>query len=584
MTGRGDGAEEEAGGPATEEVAGRRAPRRIPFPFLVLALAILATLVRLPYLQQIPRFTDEWDDTETALAIAREPGHWPLISNDHYNGPVFHYLLAAGYRLGADLTWTRLLALLCGVAAVAATAGLARSLGLLALAGDGITPRRVSADHTDRPDRVDRAGPSGLSGRADRAGLIAGLLMATSFIPVVVGSHIGWSNSTTPLWTTLFLWILVESLRRNEPRLLPIAGLAGGLAQQTHPSVLAILLGAALWTALCRPHWLRGRWPWLAVLAAALAMTNVIAFNLLSAEGGSLAMAKERDYAFSGRLPGTEAYLQNVRGAARLGWQMLGSSFQATVDETTDAAGLRRVMGHPGALATCLTALLAMAALARRRVTSLPALLWLAALLVLPIFNQAWHHYILARYLAPLLPPSFAAMGLLLAAGHADPRAAMPFAAAERRSRSRSGRSILALVWTLVLVLHPIVRIRDFYAGELAAHKTNARLWQLGEALPAHASAQRPVWLDYELRFQRSTAGGNVYRTMKGFMDAAEADYEKVKLDQPPPVDLPAGTWLLLGDARAAELKAAGLDLAPADLGRPLAPAAPGGYGVWEAR
>ena len=107
MTGRGDGAEEEAGGPATEEVAGRRAPRRIPFPFLVLALAILATLVRLPYLQQIPRFTDEWDDTETALAIAREPGHWPLISNDHYNGPVFHYLLAAGYRLGADLTWTR---------------------------------------------------------------------------------------------------------------------------------------------------------------------------------------------------------------------------------------------------------------------------------------------------------------------------------------------------------------------------------------------------------------------------------------------------------------------------------------------
>ena len=129
MTGRGDGAEEEAGGPATEEVAGRRAPRRIPFPFLVLALAILATLVRLPYLQQIPRFTDEWDDTETALAIAREPGHWPLISNDHYNGPVFHYLLAAGYRLGADLTWTRLLALLCGVAAVAATAGLARSLG-----------------------------------------------------------------------------------------------------------------------------------------------------------------------------------------------------------------------------------------------------------------------------------------------------------------------------------------------------------------------------------------------------------------------------------------------------------------------
>ena len=578
-------------GPVAMAATGRPPARRLPFPLLLLALAILAALVRLPYLQQIPRFTDEWDDTETALAIAHEPGHWPLISNDHYNGPVFHYLLAAGYRLGAGLTWTRILALLCGVAAVAATTGLARSLGLLALVPGGgkvLPTPSERGDRRDPVDRGDRASASDHSALADRAGLVAGLLMATSFIPVVVGSHIGWSNSTTPLWTTLFLWILVEAVRRDAPRLLPLAGLAGGLAQQTHPSVLAILLGAALWTALCRPRWLRGRWPYLAVLAAALAMTNVIAFNLQSEGGGSLAMAKERDYAFSGRLPGAEAYLQNVRGAARLAWQMLGSSFQATVDETTDAAALRRVLWRPGAVATCLTAILAMAVLARRRATALPALLWLAALLILPIFNQAWHHYILARYLAPLLPPSFAAMGLLLVAVPGPAPAAIPSTVGVLRQRGpglgRSRRQILAIAWTVVLVLHPLMRIRDFYAGELAAHKTNARLWQLGEALPAHASARRPVWLDYELRFQRTTAGGNVYRTMKGFMDAADADYEKVKLDQPPPADLPSGSWLLLGDARAAELKAAGLDLRPVDLGQPLAPAAPGAYGLWETR
>jgi hypothetical protein len=103
-----DGARE---APAAPEVAGRSPRRRIPFPVLALTLAVLAALVRLPYLQQIPRFTDEWDDTETALAIAREAGFWPLISNDHYNGPVFHYLLAAGFRLGQGLTWPRLLAL-----------------------------------------------------------------------------------------------------------------------------------------------------------------------------------------------------------------------------------------------------------------------------------------------------------------------------------------------------------------------------------------------------------------------------------------------------------------------------------------
>lgn len=558
-----DGAE---GAPATRSVAGRAPRRRIPFPVLALTLAVLAALVRLPYLQQIPRFTDEWDDIETALAIARDAGYWPLISNDHYNGPVFHYLLAAGFRLGQGLTWPRLLALLCGVAAVVATAGLARSLALLASVG----PPGPGEDGL---------GPSGRTARAahaDRVGLVAGLLMATSFVPVVVSSHIAWSNSTTPLWTTLFLWILVEALRRDAPRLLPLAGLAGGLAQQTHPSVLAILLGGALWTALYRPRWLRTRWPWLALLAAALALSNMIAFNLMDGAGGSLAMARERDYAFSGQLPGAQAYLRNVGGAARLAWQMLGSSFQASIDETTDPAGLRRVLWHPGALATGLTALLAMALLARRRATSLPALLWLTALLLLPVFNQAWHHYILARYLAPLLPPAFAAMGLLLVTPREDDPA-VP-------TRGRSRRRDVALLWGVLLVLHPLLRLRDYYGGELAAHKTNARLWQLGEALPAHASPQRPVWLDYELRFQRSTAGGNVYRTMKGFLDAADADYEKVKLDQPLPPDLPAGTWLLLGDSRAADLRTAGLDLAPVDLGRPLEPAAPGGYGLWERR
>ena len=551
--------------PAAKDGAGRLPRRGIPFPILALTLAVLAALLRLPYLQQIPRFTDEWDDIETALAIAREAGYWPLISNDHYNGPVFHYLLAAGFRLGQGLTWPRLLALLCGVGAVVATAGLARSLALLAPAA----PPGTAQEDRGTAERATS------SARADRVGLVAGLLMATSFVPVVVSSHIAWSNSTTPLWTTLFLWVLVEAMRRDNPRLLVLAGLAGGLAQQTHPSVLAILLGGALWTVLYRPGWLRTRWPWLALLAAVLALSNMVAFNLLDGAGGSLAMARERDYAFSGQLPGAAAYLRNVGGAARLAWQMLGSSFQATIDETTDPAGLRRALGHPGAVATGLTALLAMAWLARRRATSLPALLWLTALLLLPVFNQAWHHYILARYLAPLLPPAFAAMGLLLV---------LPREAPAQAGYGRSRRRDAALLWALVLVLHPLLRIQAYYAGELAAHKTNARLWQLGEALPAHASPQRPVWLDYELRFQRSTAGGNVYRTLKGFLDAADADYEKVKLDQPLPVDLPPGTWLLLGDSRAADLRAAGLDLAPADLGRPLEPAAPGGYGVWELR
>lgn len=526
----------------------------------LLALLLLALLLRLPYLQQIPRFTDEWDDTETALAIAHEPGYWPLISNDHYNGPLFHYLLAAGFRLGAGLWWPRALALLLGLGAVLATAALARSLARLLWEPRPATTSAVTA-RADDP-----------AARTTRAGLIAGLLMATSFVPVAVGSHIAWSNSGTPLWTTLFLWLLVEALRRDDPRRLVLAGLAGGLAQQTHPSVLAILLGAALWAALCRPRWLRGPWPYAAALAALLALSNVIVFNLQSAEGGSLAMARERDYAFSGRLPEPGAYLRNVGGALRLSWQMLGSSFQATIDETADGAALRRQLLSPGALAAVLSGLLAMAALARRRAGSLPALLWLVALLFLPLFNQAWHHYILARYLAPLLPPCFAAIGLVLAPGLGRAVAGGP-----------QGRRLLLAAWFLFLVLHPLGRLNAFYRAETAAHKDNARLWQLGEALPAQATEARPVWLDYELRFQRTTAGGNVYRVLKGFLDAADADYEKLRLDDPPPAALPPGSWLVLGDDRARQLIDAGLELRPAQLDQPLAPAAPGAYGLWEA-
>lgn len=528
------------------------------------ALALLALLVRLPYLQQVPRFTDEWDDTETALAIAHEPGYWPLISNDHYNGPVFHYLLAAGFRLGAGLWWPRALALFLGVGAVLATAALARSLALLlARPQEG---GRLAGGSGGRDD----GSAAGAEDRARRAGLIAGLLMATSFVPVAVNSHLAWSNSSTPFWTTVFLWLLVDALRLDAPRRLVLAGLAGGLAQQTHPSVLAILLGALLWAALCRPRWLRGPWPYAAALAGLLAFGNVIAFNLLSQEGGSLAMARERDYAFSGRLPEGADYLRNLGGAVRLSWQMLGSSFQAVIDETTDGAALRRMLLHPGALAAVIAGLLAMAALARRRAGSLPALLWLVALLFLPLFNQAWHHYILARYLAPLLPPCFAAIGLVLAPG---------LAGSDLRTRRRS---FLLTLWLLVLVLHPLWRLNAYYRAETAAHKDNRRLWQLGEALPARATEARPVWLDYELRFQRSTAGGNVYRTLKGFLDAADADYEKLRAEDPPPAGLPSGTWLVLGDDRARGLQEAGLALRPAPLPEPLAPAAPGAYGLWE--
>lgn len=181
-------------------------PRRRVVDLLVVAAVVaLAAVIRYRWLMMVPRFTDESEEIQFALKIARG-GYWPLVSVDTYNGPLIHYLLSFGLRLVGDprLPWLTVWAF--GALTVGATYGLGLSLS----AG-----RRMVA-------------------------LVAASLMAVSFIPIVVNSHLAWSSSTTPFWTTMFLIAVSETHRRVRPRWLLAAALLGGLAQQTHPSVVAI--------------------------------------------------------------------------------------------------------------------------------------------------------------------------------------------------------------------------------------------------------------------------------------------------------------------------------------------------------
>ncbi len=91
-----------------------------------------------------------------------------------------------------------------------------------------------------------------------------------TYVPVVVNSHIAWSNTTSPFWTTLFFVGVAETVRRDKPPLLILDAVLAGLALQTHPSVIVFVLGAAVWLAVMRPTWLRTRWPWLALLVGAM--------------------------------------------------------------------------------------------------------------------------------------------------------------------------------------------------------------------------------------------------------------------------------------------------------------------------
>ncbi len=501
---------------------------------LATALACLAAAIRWPYLQQIPRFTDETEDMQFALRIARE-GLRPLVSNDTYNGPIFHYLLAGGFAFGAGPTWPRMLALAAGALTVAVAYYLGASIACLA----------------------DRSAP--LRG-ARIAGTLSALTVATAFVPVVVNSHIAWSNSTTPLWTAAFLLLVVEAARRDRPALLVPAGVLAGAALQSHPSALVVLLGAAAWVGVTRARWLRTRWPWLAALTTFACVGNLVLFNLTT-PGGSLEQIRERDYAFTNGA-NLAAYATNLRGFGRLAYQMEGSSFVATIDETTDAVLLRKTLLQPMTVIAAMAALAGLAFTAHRAGIALAV--WVAAALLLPFFNQAYHHYILARYLAPLLPPAAASTGVLLAAGIASRRRPL---------------SLSATVLAAALVLFPLWRIHAFYDGQIDEGKTNARLWQTIAAMErAPASPSRPIYLDRDLRHVRLTAGGNLANVPDGLLDVLAVPHEKIKEKDEP--GLAVGAIILISNAQRDTL-AADLEFAPVPLAGTPAPASPDQYGLY---
>ena len=508
------------------------------------SLTLAAAWIRLRALQLVPTLTDETDEVQFALRIVREH-FFPAVSIDTYNGPLLHYLLAPGLWLDGP-AWPRLLVMLLGALTVGATYFLGASLAATHFAAS----RRVAAN-------------------ARLAGLLAAALLAVSFVPVVVNSHITWSNATTPFWTTLALLALAEAHRRARPRLLVAAGALAGLALQTHPTAFVILLGAAAWIAVVRRAWLRTRWPWLALGAAVLLTSNLIIYNIVSA-GGSAEGAARRGYAFTGGSSLAE-YGENMRGFVGLAYQMVGSTFISTL--AADAA--TSAMRHPVVIAYAIVALAALLYTARR--AGLPLACWLAAFFIFPYFNRAYDSHISARYMAALLPPTFAAMGILLAAGVgmlARQGAAAPSSRRGLRLAVGAGAALL----TLALIAYPITRLDTYYFYELADGRNNARMWQIMDAVRRPGQLGAPVYLDRGLRDLKLDAGGHVYKALQMLLDLDHTP----RLN--PPVeelaDAPVGAYLVLTDARRDAL-ASRLTLAPLELASPPAPAAPGGYWVY---
>ncbi len=166
-----------------------------------LALAgvfLLSVLIRLPYAQLIPTYTDEVRLVKYAARLSW--GEAVPLSLTGYNGPLMVYLIAAALALWSAPETPRLVAVFLGAALPLLTAmiGLRRGSMLPAL-------------------------------------LAAGLL-STSFTFVVIYSHLPWAVSLGLLLLLLSWWLTLGPLLGRRPYL---AGFCYGLALQSYPLLAA---------------------------------------------------------------------------------------------------------------------------------------------------------------------------------------------------------------------------------------------------------------------------------------------------------------------------------------------------------
>ncbi|MFC2015765.1 glycosyltransferase family 39 protein [Chloroflexota bacterium] len=463
------------------------------FVFLAILLAI-ATAIRLPYLQLIPVITDEVFEVLAAQRISQGE----LIIFGPMNptaGPLVTYLIALGFWVfGSQIHTPRIIIMVLGVLTVGLTYLLGRSLG----------------------------------GR--RAGLIAGALLAFSPIHTVVNSHVAWSNAATPFFITLTFLVLHAAVRRRSGWLLVLGGLSYGLALQTHVSMLVVIPGLVLWFLLRKDilSWLRQPWPYLAAFAALLGYSNMIAFNLLT-RGGSLENVQQHTYAWVSE-PTWAVYWTNVRNMVAA----IGMSIGGQLPRVDDPLG--SVIA--GLLLVWLVASLIYALW---RGETLPALVMLSSVLVMPYFNKRYEGLLSQRYIAFLLPLCFAAMGW--AAAH------IAHLWRPKQPTIRRGVAVGLTALAILLAIYPAQATLSHYTSETRAGRTNeAAIYMAGELEEAVLS-DTPVYISFELAGDPASGGRRFRRSLAYYLMLEGVSHEVLELPELARrlKDIPSqGAWLVL--------------------------------------
>ena len=328
------------------------------------------------------------------------------------------------------------------------------------------------------------------------AGLIAAALLATSGAQILSNGHIAWSHCLTPTLTTLAAWLLQRAIRQDCRGSWLASGFAFGLAFQTHPATLVLLPGAAVYVLWWGRRWLRTPWPYLALLLFVLAWSNLIVFNLMTSGGTFREAATVRDRYDAGVAMNTLVYLQTHLTHAYMLLRYLAGAVDLRV--SVGAYLLDPTLWLYGALS--LGGLIYCA----RRGAPLLLLMALSSILIMPWFNQRKYVPISdGRYLMPLLPLAYAAIGALLADG---------FRAIAPRDRSRR---IAVAAAVLALVIYPLVPLSRYFDQEIRAGRTNQPLLTAVDTVRAVRRPDEPVVLDRDLADVKFDGGGTAFRSLR---------------------------------------------------------------------
>lgn len=457
---------------------------------LALGLFVLALGIRLPNLLTVPRFTDEQLDVLYTIPLYRHEAV-PLVGWDPYNGALFSYLLAlALWTIGPHAYTPRLLVLLLGAAAVAATYLLGRRLG----------------------------GPL--------AGAVAGGLLATSATHVVVNSHVSWSNALTPLFVTVAVLTLLPAATHGSGVALALGGLLFGLALQTHPSVMTLLPGLALGLLWRRPRLVFSRWLLLAGALFLLGYSNVIAYNLTpEVRAGQEDQYRRTAYRLLpawrstgestlGRLlhqqqsyaedQGGASYLESL-GALLLNLPRVAASLVDSRPRWTD------YLLDPSFWIYGVVLLLGLL-WPLRHGNPLLALAALSSVALLPLFTNKFEPIFSGRYLMPLLPLAFAGFGALVAD-------------LWRLALERGLRVVIAL-GTAALVLYPLLPLVRYEQRVAEEGQINVDLIQTAARLQEARRPGEPLLLDEALGRRGLPADGDLLQSLRALLELRSEPYQ----------------------------------------------------------